>query len=410
MELIRVALKNVFRNRRRSILNIIALALATALMILGLGWVEGYHTYIYKAMQDFESGDLQIVPEDYLKEQRRFPLDLALNDYKNLKAQLKSYPEIREATGRIDFSLRLSNRKESVWLAGRGIDPESEANTTVLTRFIEQGSYLSSNSEGILLGKELAKRMGVSPGDTVYIVARDRYGAENFVDIRVSGIFHYGFPQIDKNVVFLDLESAMELLDMDNQVSRIVMRLSPGISVNRGVDTLAGKKLPGEVHGWKTFAQATVSAVEADSGSFYMMLTILYILIVLGILNSMSMSVHERTREIGTLRAIGMKKAHLTVMLLSESGWLALIAAACALILSVPMIWYLGHVGLDISSQMPEEIPVPFGEMFYADFKVHHFLFTVAVTSLAALAGTLRPALKAAKLTVADSMRGGGLG
>ncbi len=410
MELLSLALKNVFRNRRRSLLNIIALALATALMILGLGWVEGYHTYIYKAMQDFESGDLQMVPENYLREQRRFPLDLALDDYSSLKAQLKSYPEIREATGRIDFSLRLSNRKESVWLAGRGIDPESEGNTTVLSGFIDQGNYLSSNSRGILLGKELAERMDVSPGDTLYIVARDRYGAENFVDIRVSGIFHYGFPQIDKNVVFLDLESAMELLDMDNRVSRIVMRLSPGVSINRGVDILNGRDLPGEIYGWKTFAQATVSAVEADSGSFYMILTILYILIVLGILNSMSMSVHERTREIGTLRAIGMKRGYLTSMLLAESAWLALIAAAFALILSIPMIWYLGTVGLDISSQMPEEIPVPFGEMFYADFKLHHFLVTMAVTSLAAFAGTLRPAFKAAKLTVADSMRGGGLG
>ena len=148
MELIAIALKNVFRNRRRSILNIIALSLATALMVLGLGWVEGYHTYIYRAMQDFESGEVQMVPEHYIEEQRRFPLDLALEDYTGLKSRLKSYPEVREATGRIDFTLRLSNRKESVWLAGRAIDPESEANTTVLPRYIAEGNYLTAGRGG----------------------------------------------------------------------------------------------------------------------------------------------------------------------------------------------------------------------------------------------------------------------
>ena len=84
--------------------------------------------------------------------------------------------------------------------------------------------------------------MNVSPGDTVYIVARDRWGAENFIDIQVAGIFHYGFPPIDKHVVFLDLQSAMDLLDMYNHVSRIVMRLNPGISAEKGAALLSEKR------------------------------------------------------------------------------------------------------------------------------------------------------------------------
>ena len=190
MEMAIVAWRNVFRNKRRSILNIIALTLATALMVLGLGWVQGYHTYIYKAMQNFESGEVQLIPEGYLAESRRMPLDLNLDSYRELKSRLKSIEGVREATGRIDFSLRLSNRAESVYLAGRAIDPDSEANTTVLSDYISHGSYLSSEEGGILIGKELADRMGVAPGDTVYVVAQDKYGVENFSDIKVAGIFH----------------------------------------------------------------------------------------------------------------------------------------------------------------------------------------------------------------------------
>lgn len=410
MELIRIALRNVFRNKRRSILNIIALSLATALMVLGLGWVEGYHTYVYRAMQNFESGEVQLIPQGYLEEGRRMPLDINLPDYASLKGRLKSIAGVREATGRIDFSLRLSNRAESIYLVGRAIDPESEANTTVLADYIKEGSYLGENRGGILIGKELAKRMGVEPGDTVYVAAQDRYGVENFTDIRVAGIFHYGFPPIDKNVVFLDLEQAMRLLDMEDRVTRVVMRLDPSLTPAEGAELLKAETLPGEIYSWKRFAQATVSAVEADSNTFYLMLVILYLLIVLGLLNSMSMSVHERTREIGTLKAIGMKRRSVVLMLMAESAWLALIAAFVAVLISLPLIWYLGSIGIDISAQLPEEIPVPFGEQFYANFKVKHFLLSIGVASLSALLGTLRPAWKASRLAVADAMRGGGLG
>jgi putative ABC transport system permease protein len=407
MALILVALRNVFRNKRRSILNIIALSLGTCLMVLGLGWVEGYHSYVYTAMQNFESGEVQLIPEGYLEEERRLPLDLSLSPYQELKNRLLAVPEVREATGRIDFSLRLSNRKESIYLVGRAIDPESEANTTVLADYIYSGNYLSSLKGGILIGKVLAERMDVHPGNTVYIVAQDKYGVENFIDIEVAGIFNYGFPPIDKNVVFMDLASAMDLLDMKSEVTRLVLRLNPGTSPEEGTALLRRQELEGEVYSWKRFARATVSAVETDSRSFYMMLVILYLLIVLGMLNSMSMSVHERTREIGSLRSLGMKQREVIILLLAESCWISVISAAIAIIFSLPMVWYLGSVGLDITSQIPESIPVPFGEQFYADFRIRHFAISIAAATLTAMLGTIRPARKASRLVVADALRGG---
>ena len=295
-------------------------------------------------------------------------------------------------------------------MAGRAIDPESEANTTVLADYIHSGSYLSSQRRGILIGKVLAERLKVNPGDTVYLLARDKYGVENFIDIQVAGIFNYGFPPIDRKVVFIDLESAMDLLDMPNEVTRIVMRLNQGTSPRQSLTVLRTNAFPGEVHSWKTFAQATVSAVETDTRSFYLMLIILYLLITLGLLNSMSMSVHERTREIGTLRAIGMKRREVMGLLLAESGWISLMAAAIAIILSIPMVWYLGSIGLDITAQMPEELPVPFGEQFYADFRIRHFITSIAAATLSALIGTIKPSFAASRLIVADAMRGGRIG
>jgi len=194
---------------------------------------------------------------------------------------------------------------------------------------------------------------------------------------------------------------------MKSEVTRLVLRLNPGTSPEEGTALLRRQELEGEVYSWKRFARATVSAVETDSRSFYMMLVILYLLIVLGMLNSMSMSVHERTREIGSLRSLGMKQREVIILLLAESCWISVISAAIAIIFSLPMVWYLGSVGLDITSQIPESIPVPFGEQFYADFRIRHFAISIAAATLTAMLGTIRPARKASRLVVADALRGG---
>jgi putative ABC transport system permease protein len=104
------------------------------------------------------------------------------------------------------------------------------------------------------------------------------------------------------------------------------------------------------------------------------MIVIMYLLIVLGILNSMSMSVHERTREIGTLRAIGIRRKSLVRLFMLEALWLALPAILAALILSVPGVYYLQFVGVDLAGALPPDLPVPFGERFRADFQAWHFM------------------------------------
>ena len=145
--------------------------------------------------------------------------------------------------------------------------------------------------------------------------------------------------------------------------------------------------------------------MEGDTYSFTIMVAVMYLLIVLGILNSMSMSVHERTREIGTIRAIGIRRRQLLTLFALESVWQALIAAAIALVITTPVALWLTHTGVDIASSMPETIPVPFGERFRADFAVWHYLFTVASGILTALAGAVIPARRAGKITVAEAMR-----
>jgi putative ABC transport system permease protein len=271
----------------------------------------------------------------------------------------------------------------------------------------------TAGERGIWIGRPVADKAELSIGDTLFLRAVNRHGVENLFDVPVVGIFEYGYPALDEQMVYLDLPTAEELLDLDGAVTHVVVRLDESTEVATGVERIAAV-LGGEAVGagadlqvrpWQDFARAAVTAVEQDTNSFALMMAIMYVLIVLGIVNSMSMSVHERTREIGTMRAIGMRGGSLLTMFAMESVWQAVIAAVVALIVTTPVAIWLANTGVDLVSSMPDDIPIPFGERFRADFAVWHYLFTVASGVVTALLGAIIPARRAARLTVAEAMR-----
>jgi putative ABC transport system permease protein len=127
---------------------------------------------------------------------------------------------------------------------------------------------------------------------------------------------------------------------------------------------------------------------------------------VLGILNSMSMSVRERTGEIGTLRAIGIRRRRVTVLFLYEALSIAIMAGAISVVLSLPIAGYLQLVGVDVGTALPADLPVPFGETFRADYRLWHYVLSVGVGVLSAAVGAVIPARRAARLNIAEAMSG----
>lgn len=404
MDLAWIALRNVFRNRRRSALNVIALSVGLSVMITGLAWVNGYHTYIYDSIIRLETGHAQYLAEGYLKEERRLPVDILLDNYAAIKSELLGLPMVEAVSGRVDFHMKLAGPERSLRILARGVDPSGEAALSSVKDFIVEGSYLDA-FPGLLIGKPVAEALGLRPGDTAFVAARDRHGVENLIDLNVAGVFYLGYPLMDRSMVFLDLKSASSLLALDDEVNRVAIRLVPGADTD---DFLASAPRPGgrgEWRSWRRFARTAVAAVEADSGGMAAMVAIMYALIVLGILNSMSMSVHERTREIGTLRAVGLRRGRLARLFVLEACCLAFPAILAALILLIPGIYYLQFVGVDLAGALPADLPVPFGERFKADFRAWHFALGIGLTFATAILGAWLPARRGARMQVAAALR-----
>lgn len=406
MELIRIALRNVARNWRRSVLNVVAIAVGVAVMIFGQGWVRGYYETIYTGIRNFDTGDVQVLRDGYMAQQRRLPLDIAIDNYRALADRIKGDPSVEAVTPRIDFSATIGTDVGSVPVLGRAIDPREEAKITVIKQFIDQGSYLEANGGGVLIGAPLAKKLKVSVGDTVSVSAVDRYSAQNYIQAVVRGIYQFGYPPVDQNMVFVDLSTAQELLGMHGQATRLVVKLKHGVGESYGLASVR-KQLVGTgetAYSWRRFAQAVVLATQSDIGGFRIMMVIMYLLIIIGILNSMSMSVQERTREIGTLRAIGIRRPQLVGLFLSEGAWLALFGAVLGAILGGVIVYFMEVVGFDFSSISSVDMPIPFGHKFTGDYLPRDFLMAAAVAVVTAVAGSFLPIRRASRRNIADSL------
>lgn len=420
MNLFGLAARNVFRNRRRSALNSVAIALGVALMFVCLGWVQGYATYIYGAVIRFQTGAAQILRQGYQDEAARYPLDLTLPDYGRLRQRLLALRGLSGASGRIDFQARVIAPAGSIRLLGQGIDAQAERGVSALSRKIAAGSYLDGRG-GILIGAGVAAKLKVAPGSVLLVSATDRYGVENRVALTLRGVFSFGYGAMDDSIAYLDLASAQDLLDLGDEVTRIVLA-GPRVeevqrsaqafvaALNAGGEELGSDDGPyptAVAYPWQEFAKATVSGVRTDSDSFYVIAVILFALIIVGILNSMSMSVHERHRELAALRALGFRARDARRLILLEGCVLASLGTVAGLLIAAPIAAWLGLVGVDIAAYIPKDFPVPFGEIYHADYRLWHLLLSAALGIGASLVGSLLPARRAARLPIAGTIGAG---
>ena len=405
MELLGIGLRNILRNPRRSTLNIAALALGMAVMIIGLGWIRGYYTTIYRGIRGLDTGDLQVLRPAYLDEERRLPLDLALNGVSSLSRRVAANPGVNAVAARIDFGATVSTGRGSVRVLGRAVDPVAEPLVTRDGEFITQGSYLVRGRSGVLLGAPLARKLGIAVGHLVSLTAVDRHSVQNFVEVPVAGIFRFGIPSMDDTLVFVDLATARDLLGMQDAATRLVIRLDNGTRESAALASLSAD-LRGSgvsVYPWRRFAQEIVAATSADIGGFWIVLVVIFALVAVGIVNSMAMVVQERTREIGTLRAIGIRRPQLVLLFLSEASWLALAASLVGCLLGGAVALYVQSVGFDFSSTSLD-VPIPLGRRFTGDYRATDFLVAGAVALGAALAGGLIPTRRAARLVIARAL------
>jgi putative ABC transport system permease protein len=410
-QLIKVAFRNVLKNRRRSLLNIMTFAICVFTILSGVGMIRGPFNDIYDRVINLRTGHLKIYNKAYPEIKSTMPLNQAIdNPYAVIEA-IKNVPHLKAASPRLIHDGLLSNRKNKIGVLINGVDMEKEK--SILTVYDNMtGEPLPADGGHILIGKAMADELSLKTGSSVLLFSQTAGNMNNLVDADVSGIYNIGFESMEKTEVYIPLAFAQKLLDMDNKATEIIIRLDNIESTDaakKSIGKILEKQFPGlVVADWKEENADVMQLAKAKYTNMSFAIGLLLFLSFFIIVNTMSMSVFERTAEIGTLRAIGFDRKNIRDMYIYEGLFLSVFGMLAGWILAAPLVYYLNAHGIVIASAKGfSTSELPMTEGMKAATTAGDWLLSGLVCILSGVLGSYYPAMMAAKTNIVSALQKG---
>ena len=345
MKWLRFAIKNVLRNRRRSMITILIATVGTASVLVG----GGFALFTYESLREMsarDSGHVIIAHPGYFDQEEETPMALGLENQAGLRQVLEQDERVRMAIPRLQFSGLISNGDKSTIFTGAGVDPEGEFYVKGPFLTMESGSTLSARPVAdqdpqVMLGNLLARQLNVEVGDSLTLLSTTVEGALNAMDVRVQGIFSVGVPEMDKRALLVALPTAQELLLTDKVSTLSVYLYETGLTAAMRADI--ERERPGYAYqSWEEQAYYYVGVRALYNRIFGLLGVVIVSMVFFAVANTVSTAVVERTREIGTLRAMGTLPMQIMRNFVLEGVVIGLSGAVCGMLLAGG-VWLLFH-------------------------------------------------------------------
>ena len=402
---LRMAWRNLWRHRRRTLIVVLAIGLTMAMMMMYDGLMAGFEQAIYGNAIKVLGGNIQIYAEGYHDKPNQTPL-LPLPDEMQVVSAAESAPQAVMASRRINTSGLASNREGAFGVSIIGIEPDKEQPISVIAQNIAAGRYLTADDLDVLfIGKGLAEAMDIGVGDRITLVGRSTHNQTRQRTMTIAGIFDIGMPDIEKRTVYMSLNEAENLYDMNGAASEVMLILKQ-IGQERRVIKALKASLPGYViDSWQTSFPDLESAVGRKNSVMNIFSIIILVIAGIGILNLLLMAVYERTREIGLLGALGLKPRQITTLFLLEGTLMGLVGVVFGVALGLAINALLSRVGFDYSqfSSLTEYTALISGKVYSTLGLERIVQRTVTVLIIATLAA-FYPAREAAKKEPAEAL------
>lgn len=403
MKVWKMARRNVWRNRRRSIVTIAAMAFSLFMLLLYAGLFEGIMRDLERAVLDYEVGDVQVFAGDYRDNPSIYTM---IEDPQDLLAPLDEAG--LPATGRLlAFGLAAAG-DSSAGVSFRGIDVERDARVILVHEQLQEGSWLTpEDHRGVVLGRRLARMLGAGPGDEVLVLSQGADGSMAYDLYLVRGVLRGIGDATDRTGVFMTEQAFRELMVVPRGVHQIIVRRPEGIELPLAAAQIRDIAADGhDVQTWRQLMPMAASYLDAGRQAIGVMFVIMYLAVAILILNSVLMSVFERVREFGVLKAIGAGPFDVVRMIFLETAVQAGIALAVALALGIPALIYLEQVGINMALLAGVSVMgIAMSPIWYAVITPAVFTGPIGTLIAITLIAILYPTAKAARIEPVEAMR-----
>lgn len=395
-----IALRNVFRHPRRTLITAATVTLGVVFMTVAAGFLDFTFWGLRQSIVYSGLGHLQILPTS-LESRARLSDELVTR----VRTSLLADPDVELVAGRLELQGLVSAGSHTLTFSGIGVEPVNESKLRGMTR-LTTGEWFTGGERvsQILVGRGLAQRLEVRPRDMLSLIAYSDKGRMSATDVQISGIFESGVIEYDARTVLLPISTARELLETSGFSAVITTVQDPDTAGDVGrriaawLTTEAGSV---KVVRWDELSPVYGSVVSLYEWILNVFLAIVTVVVVLGIANTMSMAVLERVPEVGVLRALGFGAGRIVLMFLCEAGAIGVLGAAAGVVLGVGSCLTISSLGINM--------PPPPGHSQGYVAAVHvvpaAFVAAVAIAIVSALIAGVGPSLRAVRQEVSDVLR-----
>ncbi len=416
---IKVAIRNIFRHRTRTIITLSTIVFGCAALIFVGGFFEDVFFKMRESYIKAHTGHIQIYEKGFLDNGRIEPYNYLIKAPEKICSLINKIEGVRFITSRLQFSGLISTGENTISFIGMGVEPKYETamkfndadpvksmeKMAVGGVVIAEGDTFSLNdSFNVMLGKGLASAIGAKINDGLVLLTNTTSGSVNALDVNVKGIFFTSSKAFDDHFLRLPLPTAQKLLGTDSVQTLVVM-------LNKTEDTTRVKNelislfkqnnLNLELKTWDELSDFYTQTVKLFDRFFFILKAVIIIIVILSIFNTMNMAVLERISEIGTIMALGTKKRGVLSLFMYEGAALGIIGGSIGVIFGIIVTSIISRIGIPMPSPPGATMPWLSEPKIVPGMLVFVFWLSI-VTSLIS---SLFPAYKASRLEIADALR-----
>lgn len=401
----KIAWRNVWRNTRRSVLTLLALAFSTAMLLFMFAWQVGSYDSMIHAAVSTTTGEMQILHPKY---QDNHDIRKTIKNPDMILKRLASMDQVRAYTQRAEAFALADSGNRSYGVMVIGVDVEMEPEVSNIRTIILEGDYFSGESNEILLGIKLAANLKVGIGDEIVLLGQGLDGSVAANVFTVQGIVQSGQPELDRSLAQIPLQLFQETFFMNNQVHRIVINcasLKVLDDVSEELESYLNKTFPDlAVKTWDELVPGLKQSIELDMISGYIFYFLLLIVVAFSIMNTFLMAVMERSYEFGILNAIGTNRSRLVRILLLETTFLGICGIFAGMVIGLGYTWYAQETGFVIpdSQNLMAEFGLP--DRIYPKITWLVIWLAPLLVLIVTLLSTLYPAMRLLTLKPVKAM------
>ena len=404
MSNLRLAWRNIWRNKRRTLLTASSIFLAIFLSLLVRSLQTGWFDNLIAISIQSYTGHIQIHKKGYWDD-RDINNSMPYND--SLTAIIRSTKNVDKTVPRLEYFALSSYGKQTKAVMIAGTDPEKEDALTRLSRKVIKGRYLDKNGNGILVSGGLASFLGITTGDTLVLLGQGYHGVSAAGKFPVSGIVHFPTPQLDNQMVYMNLPAAQNFFSAENRITSLSLTVTNPDEINSTVASLKSK-IRGdhyEIMRWDEMMVEVMQALKAKTGGGMIIIAILYMIVGFGIFGTVIMMTNERTKEFGVMVSVGMQKTRLAFILTLEMIFIGLIGSLSGVAVAMPIMLYFNIYPVHLWGSLAQAF-ISFGlePLMPLAIKPGFIILNVVIVIVIVALTCIYPIRKAIKLKVVESL------